>query len=103
MLRTDDILPFRVGVLAAAVHLAAAFFTATPSHAVEVRQSPNFLFILADDVTYKSLGCYGGGPGTHRGKTTVACRTSAVDEAAGGFGTCDGCSEESMIHKTILA
>ncbi len=28
--------------------------------AAESRQKPNFLFILADDVTYNTLGCYGG-------------------------------------------
>lgn len=28
--------------------------------AAEQQQKPNFLFILADDVTYSTLGCYGG-------------------------------------------
>ena len=34
--------------------------TTSVLRAEESRQKPNFLFILADDVTYNLLGCYGG-------------------------------------------
>ena len=42
--------------------IMALMLMATTSglRAEEPRQNPNFLFILADDVTYNLLGCYGG-------------------------------------------
>ncbi len=39
---------------------ASALGGAVGARAAERRQQPNFLFILADDVTYSTLGCYGG-------------------------------------------
>ena len=38
---------------------ASALTTTVGVRAAEKKQAPNFLFILADDVTYSNLGCYG--------------------------------------------
>ncbi|MBL7134002.1 MAG: sulfatase [Phycisphaerae bacterium] len=40
--------------------VAAAVTVATEVTAAEKTRKPNVLFILADDVTYSTLGCYGG-------------------------------------------
>ena len=40
--------------------VAAALAAAAGARAAQKQPKPNYLFILADDVTYSTLGCYGG-------------------------------------------
>ena len=41
------------------LHFVAAVIAATVASAMAQAQGPNFLFLIADDVGYNDLGCFG--------------------------------------------